>query len=90
MSHLAATMKSIAHNYSVAVTCTNSMVADMSSSNQLKPALGKTWTHVPHCRIALEKTSVCGNHTATLLKSSRQPTGISVSFVINERGLDTA
>ena len=90
MSHLAAILKSLALDHSIAAVCTNSMVSDISSSSLLKPALGKTWSHVPHCRVALERTcTTSGLHVATLLKSSRQPTGIAVSFLINQKGLDS-
>ncbi|KAL5478156.1 hypothetical protein EMCRGX_G025047 [Ephydatia muelleri] len=89
MTHLAAMVKSLAHDHSIAAVCTNSMVADMSSASLLKPALGKTWSHVPHVRVALETCTSSGLHVATLLKSSRQPTGIAVSFLINQKGLDS-
>ncbi|XP_038058675.1 DNA repair protein RAD51 homolog 4-like [Patiria miniata] len=95
MIHLARSLKALAVEYSVAVLLTNNQVR--GDGTQRKPALGRTWSHVPHCRLLLthdrsDDASLCTvnrpiNREARIIKSGRQPINVSCTFKIDDSGI---
>ncbi|XP_067866281.1 DNA repair protein RAD51 homolog 4 isoform X2 [Heterodontus francisci] len=90
MMQLARELKTMARELGVAVIVTNCVVQD--SGGGVKPALGRSWSYVPNIRVLLQhRTEGAGLHptkrSATILKSSRQPTRISVEFDITSCGI---
>nr|XP_033778491.1 DNA repair protein RAD51 homolog 4 [Geotrypetes seraphini]XP_033778492.1 DNA repair protein RAD51 homolog 4 [Geotrypetes seraphini] len=89
MMQLGRELKIMARELNLAVVLTNHMTRNINSG--LRPALGRSWSFMPSTRILLEKkegiqrNSTIG-HTATLSKSSRQPTGLSVGLAIGSSG----
>ncbi|XP_078404574.1 DNA repair protein RAD51 homolog 4 isoform X1 [Cetorhinus maximus] len=89
MMQLARELKTMARELGVAVIVTNCVVQDTGGG--VKPALGRSWSYVPNIRILLQhRTEGVGPHSvkrsATILKSSRQPTKISTEFDITSYG----
>ncbi|NXJ62473.1 RA51D protein, partial [Rostratula benghalensis] len=86
MMQLARELKTLAREFSLAVVVTNQVTRD-SSTGALKPALGRSWSFVPSTRVLLETKEATGEkattkRVASLVKSSRQPTGIQVELDI--------
>ncbi|CAI8042955.1 DNA repair protein RAD51 homolog 4 [Geodia barretti] len=69
LSCLAALLRSIAHEHSIAVVYTNNTVSDMTKSEGVKPSLGQTWACVPHTRVSLSPPS----HSAASWPHHPQP-----------------
>ncbi|XP_067864136.1 DNA repair protein RAD51 homolog 4 isoform X2 [Heptranchias perlo] len=89
MMQLARELKTMAKELGVTVIVTNCVVQDTSGG--VKPALGRSWSYVPNIRVLLRHRTVGAGlhptkHTATILKSSRQPTRVSVEFDITSCG----
>ncbi|XP_051891217.1 DNA repair protein RAD51 homolog 4 isoform X1 [Pristis pectinata] len=87
MMQLARELKTLARELGIAVIVTNSVVRD--TGGDVKPALGCSWSYVPNVRILLQRepdTAGPAKRSATILKSSRQPTRISVEFDITSCG----
>ncbi|XP_069768047.1 DNA repair protein RAD51 homolog 4 [Narcine bancroftii] len=87
MMQLARELKTLARELGVAVIVTNSVVSD--DGRGVKPALGRSWSHVPNIRVFLQRRpdpAGPARRQATILKSSRQPTRISVEFDITSCG----
>ncbi|XP_078278605.1 DNA repair protein RAD51 homolog 4 isoform X2 [Rhinoraja longicauda] len=87
MMQLARELKLLARELGVAVIVTNCMVRDIGGG--VKPALGCTWSYVPNIRILLQRGADPvgpSKRSASVLKSSRQPTRISVEFDITSSG----
>ncbi|XP_032901915.1 DNA repair protein RAD51 homolog 4 isoform X2 [Amblyraja radiata] len=87
MMQLARELKLLARELGISVIVTNCVVRDIGGG--VKPALGCTWSYVPNIRILLRRGADAagpGNHSATVLKSSRQPTRMSVEFDITSSG----
>lgn len=84
MIQVAAALKTMAKDFSVAVLVTNHVTR--SGSGDAQPGLGVSWSHVPRTRILLERVergaSVgrSGRRSATLIKSSRQACLIKEEF----------
>lgn len=84
MIQVAAALKTMAKDFSVAVLVTNHVTR--SGSGEAQPGLGVSWSHVPRTRILLERVergaSVgrSGRRSATLIKSSRQACLIKEEF----------
>ncbi|XP_043996926.1 DNA repair protein RAD51 homolog 4 isoform X2 [Gambusia affinis] len=72
MMEVAAALKTMAKDFSVAVLVTNHVTR--SGSGEAQPGLGVSWSHVPRTRILLERveSAASGRRSATLIKSSRQ------------------
>ncbi|XP_022086370.1 DNA repair protein RAD51 homolog 4-like [Acanthaster planci] len=95
MMHLARSLKALAVEYSVAILLTNNQVR--GDGTQRKPALGRTWSHVPHCRLllthdrsddaSLQTPSHQIRREAKLIKSGRQPINVSCTFKIDDAGI---
>ncbi|XP_048413521.1 DNA repair protein RAD51 homolog 4 isoform X1 [Stegostoma tigrinum] len=90
MMQLARELKMMARELNVAVIVTNSVVQDPGGRG-VKPALGRSWSYVPNVRVLLQRgTGGDGlqpaKRTATILKSSRQPTRRSTEFDITSCG----
>ncbi|NXG68639.1 RA51D protein, partial [Baryphthengus martii] len=86
MMQLARELKTLAREFSLAVVVTNQVTRD-SSTGPLKPALGRSWSFVPSTRVLLESKEATrekgtAQRLASLVKSSRQPTGIQVELDI--------
>ncbi|NXT18900.1 RA51D protein, partial [Syrrhaptes paradoxus] len=86
MMQLARELKTLAREFSLAVVVTNQVTRD-SSTNPLKPALGRSWSFVPSTRVLLENKEATWEKATTqriasLAKSPRQPTGIQVELDI--------
>ncbi|XP_060704206.1 DNA repair protein RAD51 homolog 4 [Hemiscyllium ocellatum] len=91
MMQLARELKTIARELNVAVIVTNSVVQDSGGGGGVKPALGRSWSYVPNVRVLLQRGTEGAalqpvKRTATILKSSRQPTRISTEFDITSCG----
>lgn len=87
MMQLARELKLLARELGISVIVTNCVVRDIGGG--VKPALGCTWSYVPNIRILLRRGADAagpGKHSATVLKSSRQPTRMSVEFDITSCG----
>ncbi|XP_078081217.1 DNA repair protein RAD51 homolog 4 [Mustelus asterias] len=89
MMQLARELKTLARELGVAVVVTNCVVQDRGGG--VKPALGRSWSYVPNVRVLLQRrTDGAAPHsirrTATILKSSRQPTRKSAEFDITSCG----
>ncbi|XP_043574667.1 DNA repair protein RAD51 homolog 4 isoform X2 [Chiloscyllium plagiosum] len=95
MMQLARELKTIARELNVAVIVTNSVVQDSGGGGGgVKPALGRSWSYVPNVRVLLQRGTEGAavqpaKRTATILKSSRQPTRISTEFDITSCGILT-
>ncbi|XP_029642671.1 DNA repair protein RAD51 homolog 4-like isoform X2 [Octopus sinensis] len=84
-------LKALALEYSLAVLVTNNIIG----SDQSRPvaSLGRTWQSVPHNRLHLSRQTPSPSNlgklvgTITILKSCRQPTGMSTEFEISSSGL---
>ncbi|XP_048468343.1 DNA repair protein RAD51 homolog 4 [Rhincodon typus] len=90
MMQLARELKTMARELNVAVIVTNSVVQDPGGRG-VKPALGRTWRYVPNVRVLLQRGTEGDDlqpvkRTATILKSSRQPTRRSTEFDITSCG----
>ncbi|XP_062448703.1 DNA repair protein RAD51 homolog 4 isoform X7 [Rhea pennata] len=86
MMQLARELKMLAREFSLAVVVTNQVTRN-SSTGPLKPALGRSWSFVPSTRVLLESKEATWEKAntqriASLVKSSRQPTGIQVELDI--------
>ncbi|XP_005240524.2 DNA repair protein RAD51 homolog 4 [Falco peregrinus] len=86
MMQLARELKTLAREFSLAVVVTNQVTRD-SSTSQLKPALGRSWSFVPSTRVLLEnkeatQEKATTQRLASLAKSPRQPMGIQVELDI--------
>ena len=82
VQHLAACLKNFAKEFSCAVLVTNNIVQNHGVP---RPSLGKIWLGVPHVRILLEKNG-SNKGKASIMASSRNSTGKTVLYEINERG----
>ncbi|NWW80853.1 RA51D protein, partial [Climacteris rufus] len=76
MMLLSRELKSLAREFSLAVVVTNQVTRD-SSTGQLKPALGRSWSFVPSTRVLLESREgtwqkPTTQRAASLAKSPRQ------------------
>ncbi|XP_054902514.1 DNA repair protein RAD51 homolog 4 [Poeciliopsis prolifica] len=80
MTQVAAALKTMAKDFSVAVLVTNHVTR--SGSGEAQPGLGVSWSHVPRTRILLERveSGASGLRSATLIKSSRQACLIKEDF----------
>ncbi|XP_038146690.1 DNA repair protein RAD51 homolog 4 [Cyprinodon tularosa] len=84
MIQVAAALKTMAKDFSVAVLVTNHVTR--SGSGEVQPGLGVSWSHIPRTRILLERVergasvSSTGQRSATLIKSSRQACGVKEDF----------
>ncbi|PWA24410.1 hypothetical protein CCH79_00011934 [Gambusia affinis] len=80
MMEVAAALKTMAKDFSVAVLVTNHVTR--SGSGEAQPGLGVSWSHVPRTRILLERveSGASGRRSATLIKSSRQACLIKEDF----------
>ncbi|XP_005809379.1 DNA repair protein RAD51 homolog 4 isoform X1 [Xiphophorus maculatus] len=80
MRQVAAALKTMAKDFSVAVLVTNHVTR--SGSGEAQPGLGMSWSHVPTTRILLERveSGASGRRSATLIKSSRQACLIKEDF----------
>ncbi|KAM9729608.1 DNA repair protein RAD51 homolog 4 isoform 1-T2 [Menidia menidia] len=84
MIQVAAVLKTMAKDFSVAAVVTNHVTR--SSGGEVQPALGASWSHIPRTRVLLEPApsarpfSCCSLRSATLIKSSRQPCDIREDF----------
>ncbi|XP_014788739.1 DNA repair protein RAD51 homolog 4 [Octopus bimaculoides] len=84
-------LKALALEYSLAVLVTNNIIG----SDQSRPvaSLGRTWQSVPHNRLHLNRQTAAPSNlgqlvgSITILKSCRQPTGMSTEFEISSSGL---
>ncbi|NWZ81914.1 RA51D protein, partial [Poecile atricapillus] len=86
MMQLSRELKTLAREFSLAVVVTNQVTRD-SSTGQLKPALGRSWSFVPSTRVLLESREAnweraSTQRAASLAKSPRQPAGIQVELDI--------
>ncbi|NWY18835.1 RA51D protein, partial [Aphelocoma coerulescens] len=86
MMQLSRELKTLAREFSLAVVVTNQVTRD-SSTGQLKPALGRSWSFVPSTRVLLESKEATWEkattqRVASLAKSPRQPTGVQVELDI--------
>ncbi|XP_059829047.1 DNA repair protein RAD51 homolog 4 isoform X2 [Hypanus sabinus] len=87
MMQLARELKTLARELAIAVIVTNYLVRDTGGG--MKPALGCSWSYVPNVRVLLQRGSDSAGPaggSATILKSSRQPTRLSVGFDITSLG----
>lgn len=92
--HLAQALKTLSVEFYTSVLVTNTVVLG-DSWDEKKPALGRSWQTVPHTRIMIKEdhtyqekpTAGKQRRKAVILKSQRQATGLSTSFVISERGV---
>ncbi|XP_065913072.1 DNA repair protein RAD51 homolog 4-like [Dysidea avara] len=89
MTQLALTLSKLAQQYSLAILLVNNTVKDSATIDNIKPALGNTWSHVPTTRLMLHYNydSDGVERIASIVKSSRQACGISTSFYITSAGL---
>lgn len=95
MVGLSRILKSLAVGHSVAVVITNNVVTDSSKTSfSTKPALGRTWAHIPNTRIFIQKNPTSEANSirkesiiATLIKSSRQRLQTAFVLYINQGGL---
>uniref|UniRef100_A0A665UT45 DNA repair protein RAD51 homolog 4 n=1 Tax=Echeneis naucrates TaxID=173247 RepID=A0A665UT45_ECHNA len=77
MTQVAGVLKTLAKDFNAAVLVTNHVTR--SSSGEVQPGLGASWSHVPRTRVLLERVeeaaaaSCSSLRFATLIKSSRQP-----------------
>ncbi|NWX19108.1 RA51D protein, partial [Aegotheles bennettii] len=76
MMQLARELKTLAKEFSLAVVVTNQVTRD-SSTGQLKPALGRSWSFMPSTRVLLESKEATWEkattqRVASLAKSPRQ------------------
>ncbi|XP_033904155.3 DNA repair protein RAD51 homolog 4 isoform X1 [Acipenser ruthenus] len=83
MMQLAGELRTMARDLGVAVLVTNHMTRD--GNGVVKAGLGRSWSHVPRTRVLLQRVEregakPSGLRTATLVKSSRQPSQISQEF----------
>ncbi|KAG7516352.1 DNA repair protein RAD51-like 4 [Solea senegalensis] len=94
MSQVAGVLRTMAKDFNVAALVTNYVTR--SSSGELQPGLGVSWSHIPRTRILLERleegttaassaaatadVSRSSLRSATLIKSSRQPCLIREEF----------
>ncbi|MGH0151773.1 UNVERIFIED_CONTAM: hypothetical protein FKN15_043643 [Acipenser sinensis] len=83
MMQLAGELRTMARDLGVAVLVTNHMTRD--GNGAVKAGLGRSWSHVPRTRVLLQRVEregakPSGLRTATLVKSSRQPSQISQEF----------
>ncbi|XP_078335473.1 DNA repair protein RAD51 homolog 4-like isoform X2 [Crassostrea virginica] len=83
MVQLSLNLKRLAASYSLSVLVINNVLGDG------KVSLGKTWSHVPHCRLLIshpkdDKPSI---RELVLVKSSRLATGGKSRVEITEKGL---
>ncbi|GAB1609563.1 DNA repair protein RAD51 homolog 4-like [Argonauta hians] len=84
-------LKILATEYSLAVLVTNNIIG--SEPDRPIASLGRTWQSVPHNRLHLARKHPTQSKydklvgTVSILKSCRQPTGISTEFEISESGL---
>ncbi|KAI0222669.1 DNA repair protein RAD51-like protein 4 [Lamellibrachia satsuma] len=100
MMHVSRILKTLAVEYSVAVLITNNVV--YGDGGATRPAMGRTWSHVPNTRIELVKPQHSAaelimelqsrtggdlHRRAVLLKSDRLLTNVSTSFVISDYGV---
>ncbi|KAM3600675.1 uncharacterized protein V6R79_000518 [Siganus canaliculatus] len=78
MTQVAAALKTMAKDFNMAALVTNYVTR--SSSGDVLPGLGASWSHVPRTRILMERLEKSSNQSAvssaTLVKSSRQPCGV--------------
>ncbi|XP_058857294.1 DNA repair protein RAD51 homolog 4-like isoform X9 [Acipenser ruthenus] len=83
MMQLAGELRTMARDLGVAVLVTNHMTRDGNWA--VKAGLGRSWSHVSQTRVLLQRVEregakPSGLRTATLVKSSRQPSQISQEF----------
>ncbi|KAK1158408.1 hypothetical protein AOXY_G23319 [Acipenser oxyrinchus oxyrinchus] len=83
MMQLAGELRMMARDLGVVVLVTNHMTRD--GNGAVKAGLGRPWSHVPRTRVLLQRVEregakPSGLRTATLVKSSRQPSQISQEF----------
>ncbi|XP_066551877.1 DNA repair protein RAD51 homolog 4 isoform X2 [Amia ocellicauda] len=77
MMQVAGELRTIAKDLGVAVLVTNHATQD--GGGGVRAGLGRSWSHVPRTRVLLQRTErpgarPSGRRSATLVKSSRQPT----------------
>ncbi|XP_065830808.1 DNA repair protein RAD51 homolog 4-like [Oscarella lobularis] len=83
MMDMARLFKILATEFNLIVMCTNNVV--YGNDGEVRPSLGKTWSHVPSTRLLLEMTS--SRRTASITKSSRvKAPSEKVEFFICEKG----
>ncbi|KAG9492710.1 hypothetical protein GDO78_000942 [Eleutherodactylus coqui] len=88
MMYLARELKTLAHDFSLAVLVTNHITKDASAVS--RPALGRSWSFVPSIRIQIhrdEKNKQGENRLVSLVKSSRQPANLQVEVEIGWCGI---
>lgn len=88
MVNLGRMLKCLAVNYNLAVLVTNNVVSDFVLNSYTKPALGKTWSHLPNNRIHMYNSA--HNPSQRLLKmtkSCRMPLQIVMTASVTEDGL---
>lgn len=84
MIQVAGVLKTMAKDFNIAALVTNYVTR--SSSGEVQPGLGASWSHIPRTRILLERVEEVGVvsrstlRSATLIKSSRQPCHIREEF----------
>lgn len=84
MNHLAIYLTKLAQDYCLIVLVVNNTVTNML--DDIKPALGNSWAHVPSTRLML----YYGNgkeRIGSIVKSSRQRSGVNTSYYITDTGL---
>ncbi|XP_071092580.1 DNA repair protein RAD51 homolog 4-like [Haliotis cracherodii] len=80
MVQLGHTLKMLAVEFSIAVLISNNVV--FGADGQRVASLGRTWSHIPHTRLVIEKTGRSQHRRAVVVKSSRLVTPVSTSFTI--------
>lgn len=91
MVSLFRTIKAFAAKYSVAFVITNHTIAH---DNQIRPALGETWTYFADVRLNLSVVEFKGKNqsraktlSASVHKSRRAPLGLTMFYEIGDFGI---
>uniref|UniRef100_A0A8C5N333 DNA repair protein n=1 Tax=Leptobrachium leishanense TaxID=445787 RepID=A0A8C5N333_9ANUR len=87
MMHLAHELQMLAHDFSLAVLITNFVTKE--GSDEVRPAMGRSWSFVPRTRILLERCDSemeSERRVVSLAKSPRQPTNLQVQVQIGCQG----
>ncbi|XP_059144599.1 DNA repair protein RAD51 homolog 4-like [Physella acuta] len=91
ISQLGLSLKQLAHKSSLAVLVTNNLTTSMNGDKS-KPALGKSWSHVPHTRLIIQKCKHVSSHSSLrevcLVKSGRQQTPATTTISLDRRQQD--
>jgi len=90
MTRTAKLLRTLGRRLGVAIVVTNSTVADQHSALGLRPALGLTWSSIPHSRLLVKKIGDSQSRKVMLIKSGRRSLDKAdggIPFCINERGV---